>query len=101
MRKEVSMAYVAFCVTLTCTAATMTTVTFRPAFFNVHGDAHTSAQQDYLIVQAPIIERPDAAKPSYSRYFSAGRFRFGRNYNKLANGGLLVMHVEPSAGMSV
>ncbi|MGD1865149.1 MAG: hypothetical protein ACFB0D_11395 [Phormidesmis sp.] len=83
---RVSMAYVAACVTLTCTAATMTTANLS--------HQHTAAALLYEVSSTPfsILSTQDAASPQNKQLnrFFARAHRFHRNNNKLANGGLHV-----------
>lgn len=84
VKKEITIAYVASCVTLTCTMATMI-------------DFTVPASRQVFSFRAPIIQPQETVPfvwlrqiPPSQHLLSARRFRGGRYNNKLAIGGLLV-----------
>ena len=90
MKKEVSMVYVAFCVTLTCTAATMTTFTFGS-----ETTRYSVAIRPPEAVESPLYSFRSSslnsgASQNNRRNFFATRYKLDRNNNSLAIGGLSV-----------
>ncbi|MEL7227813.1 MAG: hypothetical protein AAGL17_24025, partial [Cyanobacteria bacterium J06576_12] len=86
VRSKASMVYVAFCVTLTCTATALITADFGSAEY-----MHPPSPQLFA-ERSPVlnpVENLSSRHISQRKRFFARAYRFNRN-DRLANGGLSV-----------